>query len=193
MEWSEVGGWLKNNAGTGAALVGSLLTGNIPGAVAAGVALVIGATGEAMPDKVLHSLQTDPATVIRLRELAIQDDENIRAHIRALTEAELKGLCSTAYGSFAHSAITPLVQLDGQHWLLELFHGPTLAFKDVALQLLGQLFERFLSGTDKKLTIVARHPETRDQPPSTPLPDAHKSKSSCCTRITASRTFSGGR
>jgi threonine synthase len=71
-----------------------------------------------------------------------------------LSEAELKGLCSTAYGSFAHSAITPLVQLDGQHWLLELFHGPTLAFKDVALQLLGQLFERFLSGTDKKLTIV---------------------------------------
>jgi threonine synthase len=71
-----------------------------------------------------------------------------------LSESELKGLCSTAYGSFAHSAITPLVQLDGQHWLLELFHGPTLAFKDVALQLLGQLFERFLSGTDKKLTIV---------------------------------------
>jgi len=71
-----------------------------------------------------------------------------------LTEAELKSLCSTAYGSFAHSATTPLVQLDGQHWLLELFHGPTLAFKDVALQLLGQLFERFLSGTDKKLTIV---------------------------------------
>jgi threonine synthase len=71
-----------------------------------------------------------------------------------LSEAELKGLCATAYGSFAHSAITPLVQLDGQHWLLELFHGPTLAFKDVALQLLGQLFERFLSGTDKKLTIV---------------------------------------
>ena len=71
-----------------------------------------------------------------------------------LSEAELKSLCATAYGSFAHSAITPLVQLDGQHWLLELFHGPTLAFKDVALQLLGQLFERFLSGTDKKLTIV---------------------------------------
>ena len=71
-----------------------------------------------------------------------------------LSESELKGLCATAYGSFAHSAITPLVQLDGQHWLLELFHGPTLAFKDVALQLLGQFFERFLSGTDKKLTIV---------------------------------------
>lgn len=71
-----------------------------------------------------------------------------------LDESELKSLCATAYGSFAHAAVTPLRQLDGQHWLLELFHGPTLAFKDVALQLLGQLFERFLTGTDKKLTIV---------------------------------------
>ncbi len=71
-----------------------------------------------------------------------------------LTEDELKDLCKAAYGSFAHVAITPLKQLDSQHFLLELFHGPTLAFKDVALQLLGQLFERFLSGTDKKITIV---------------------------------------
>lgn len=71
-----------------------------------------------------------------------------------LSEDELQGLCKAAYGSFAHSAIVPLKQLDSQHFLLELFHGPTLAFKDVALQLLGQLFERFLSGTDKKLTIV---------------------------------------
>ena len=39
MNWSDVGSWLKDNAGTGAALVGSLLTGNVPGAVAAGVAL----------------------------------------------------------------------------------------------------------------------------------------------------------
>ena len=71
-----------------------------------------------------------------------------------LTESELQGLCKAAYGSFAHVAVAPLKQLDSQHFLLELFHGPTLAFKDVALQLLGQLFERFLSGTDKKLTIV---------------------------------------
>ena len=71
-----------------------------------------------------------------------------------LTEAELQELCAVAYGRFAHSAVTPLVQLDSQHWLLELFHGPTLAFKDVALQLLGHLFERFLTGTTKKLTIV---------------------------------------
>ena len=71
-----------------------------------------------------------------------------------LSEDELGELCKAAYGSFAHEAVTPLKQLDSQNWLLELFHGPTLAFKDVALQLLGHLFERFLTGTDKKLTIV---------------------------------------
>jgi len=72
----------------------------------------------------------------------------------ALSEDELRDLCTQAYGRFSHDAVTPLVQLDHHHWLLELFHGPTLAFKDVALQLLGLLFERFLAGTDQKLTIV---------------------------------------
>ncbi|MBJ6123047.1 threonine synthase [Sphingomonas mollis] len=72
----------------------------------------------------------------------------------ALTEDELRDLCETAYGRFSHAAVTPLVQLDHDQWLLELFHGPTLAFKDVALQLLGLLFERFLTGTDKRLTII---------------------------------------
>lgn len=72
----------------------------------------------------------------------------------ALEEAELRDLCTAAYGRFSHHAITPLVQLDHQQWLLELFHGPTLAFKDVALQLLGQLFERFLSRRSDHLTIV---------------------------------------
>jgi threonine synthase len=72
----------------------------------------------------------------------------------SLSEGELRDLCSKAYGNFAHDAVTPLVQLDHQHWLLELFHGPTLAFKDVALQLLGLLFEKFLSGKNKHLTII---------------------------------------
>ena len=71
-----------------------------------------------------------------------------------LSEDELRDLCSQAYGRFSHDGVTPLVQLDHHHWLLELFHGPTLAFKDIALQLLGLLFERFLAGTDQKLTIV---------------------------------------
>jgi threonine synthase len=72
----------------------------------------------------------------------------------ALTREELKALCTQAYGRFSHRAVTPLVQLDAQHWLLELFHGPTLAFKDVAMQLLGLLFERFQTGSDRHLTIV---------------------------------------
>ena len=72
----------------------------------------------------------------------------------ALTEDELHGLCTAAYGRFEHRAVTPLVQLDHRHFLLELFHGPTLAFKDVALQLLGLLFETFLSRRETRLTIV---------------------------------------
>jgi threonine synthase len=72
----------------------------------------------------------------------------------ALSRDELHALCTQAYGRFSHDAVTPLVQLDQSHWLLELFHGPTLAFKDVALQLLGLLFERFLHGTSDHLTII---------------------------------------
>ncbi len=72
----------------------------------------------------------------------------------AVPPAHLLALCEQAYGRFAHSAVTPLVQLDHDQWLLELFHGPTLAFKDVALQLLGLLFERFLAGSDRPLTVI---------------------------------------
>ena len=71
-----------------------------------------------------------------------------------LTPERLRELTAQAYGRFAHAAVTPLKQLDEQHWLLELFHGPTLAFKDVALQLLGLLFEEFLGRGGDPLTIV---------------------------------------
>ena len=71
-----------------------------------------------------------------------------------LTPDRLLHLCEQAYGRFAHAAVTPLKQFDEQHWLLELFHGPTLAFKDVALQLLGLLFAEFLSRREQQLTIV---------------------------------------
>jgi len=72
----------------------------------------------------------------------------------SLTVEELRDLCTRAYGRFSHAAVTPLVQIDQQQWILELFHGPTLAFKDVALQLLGRLFEHFLAKSDDHLTIV---------------------------------------
>ena len=72
----------------------------------------------------------------------------------SLSEDRLRELTGEAYGRFAHAAVTPLVQLDERNWLLELFHGPTLAFKDVALQLLGGLFEEFLARRSEPLTIV---------------------------------------
>jgi threonine synthase len=72
----------------------------------------------------------------------------------SLTYERLLELTREAYCRFSHTSVTPLVQLDQQHWLLELFHGPTLAFKDVALQLLGLLFEEFLGRTGENLTIV---------------------------------------
>ncbi len=72
----------------------------------------------------------------------------------SIAPQRLLALCETACSRFAHVAITPLVQLDQRNWLLELFHGPTLAFKDVALQLLGLLFEEFLKPGDAPLTIV---------------------------------------
>ncbi|MFL0357082.1 threonine synthase [Erythrobacter sp. GH1-10] len=72
----------------------------------------------------------------------------------SLTDDELDALCATVYGDFGHAAVTPLVQLNERQWLLELFHGPTLAFKDVALQLLGHLFETFLARRDQQMMIV---------------------------------------
>ncbi|MCC6826779.1 MAG: threonine synthase [Novosphingobium sp.] len=72
----------------------------------------------------------------------------------SLTPERLLELTRAAYGRFAHQAVTPLKQFDEQQWLLELFHGPTLAFKDVALQLLGLLFEEFLGRSGQNLTIV---------------------------------------
>ena len=72
----------------------------------------------------------------------------------ALSRAEAEAATRVAYASFAHRAVTPLRQLDAELWLLELFHGPTLAFKDVAMQLLRPLFEHALKAQGRKLTIV---------------------------------------
>jgi threonine synthase len=66
----------------------------------------------------------------------------------------LEGLCRDAYATFRHAAVVPLVQIDHRHWLLELFHGPTLAFKDVALQLVGRMFDRVLAQRGERITIV---------------------------------------
>jgi threonine synthase len=63
-------------------------------------------------------------------------------------------LIDQAYDGFAHRAVVPLKQLDHGLWLLELFHGPTLAFKDVALQVVGRLFDHVLTRRGRRITIV---------------------------------------
>ncbi|MCL7463675.1 threonine synthase [Phaeovulum sp. NW3] len=70
------------------------------------------------------------------------------------TEAELKGAIDRAYAGFGHVARAPLVQLAPGHFLLELFHGPTLAFKDFAMQVIGQLFQIALAKEGRRITIV---------------------------------------
>ena len=66
----------------------------------------------------------------------------------------LEGLVSDAYRDFRHQATAPVIQLDHDQWLLELFHGPTLAFKDFALQLLGRLLDHVLSRRGEKVVIM---------------------------------------
>jgi threonine synthase len=71
-----------------------------------------------------------------------------------LDRVTLTRMCDDAYATFRHPAVVPLVQLDHGHWLLELFHGPTLAFKDVALQLVGRMFDHVLASRGERVTIV---------------------------------------
>ena len=70
------------------------------------------------------------------------------------TDAEFADLITAAYAGFGHRAIAPLKQLETGHFLLELFHGPTLAFKDFAMQLIGQMFEASLNRRGERVTIV---------------------------------------
>ena len=63
------------------------------------------------------------------------------------SDDEFKGLITKAYAGFGHAARAPLVQLGPNHFLLELFHGPTLAFKDFAMQLIGQMMQAALAKT----------------------------------------------
>src|SRR5262245_10580970 len=72
----------------------------------------------------------------------------------AISEGELSRLAREAYGTFRHPAVVPLAQFDTSTFLLELFHGPTLAFKDVAMQLLARLMDQALAARGERTTIV---------------------------------------
>ncbi|MDR5900640.1 threonine synthase [Halomonas icarae] len=71
-----------------------------------------------------------------------------------IDDETFRGIVKEAYATFSHDAVVPLNQLDANHFLLELFHGPTLAFKDVALQLLGRILDHFLKKRGERAVIM---------------------------------------
>ncbi len=67
---------------------------------------------------------------------------------------DIAAMAAESYAGFGHPAVAPLKQLAADHWLMELFHGPTLSFKDYALQLVGRLFDHVLRRRGRRMTIV---------------------------------------
>jgi threonine synthase len=72
----------------------------------------------------------------------------------SLSQAELAALTQDAYAGFRHKAVAPLTQMGPDRWMLELFHGQTIAFKDYALQLLGRLFDHFLAKRGRRIAVL---------------------------------------
>lgn len=79
--------------------------------------------------------------------------EVISRYVDDIPAEKLKSIIDSSYATFSHPQVTPVVKQDGVY-ILELFHGVTLAFKDVALQFLGNLFEYILAERDQKLNII---------------------------------------
>ncbi|WP_020591025.1 threonine synthase [Kiloniella laminariae] len=71
-----------------------------------------------------------------------------------IPDAALRSIVEESYASFRHRAVAPLKQMNERLWVMELFHGPTLAFKDFALQMLGRLFDYVLRERGERITIV---------------------------------------
>lgn len=126
-----------------------------------------GSHGRSFEDVLLRGLALDgglfvPETwpVIDLEALAGLDYPTTVARLLApfttgcFDATELEAMARDAYAGFRHPATAPLVQLDHDEWLLELFHGPTFAFKDFAMQLLGRMFEAVLKRRGESITIV---------------------------------------
>ena len=98
------------------------------------------------------SAQIASWTALSYPELALQIIQPFVAD--AIPEHDLRSIIDDSYASFRHSAVAPLVQLDHNEWVLELFHGPTLAFKDFALQLRGRLFDYVLQRRQQRVVIM---------------------------------------
>ncbi|AXT40251.1 hypothetical protein D1814_17005 [Alteromonas sp. BL110] len=90
MNWSDVGNFLKENKTGVAGLVGSLLTGNVVGAVSAGASMVAQATGTTDPDQALAALQRNPDAMVRLEEIAAEREAELNRHLEATLSIELE-------------------------------------------------------------------------------------------------------
>lgn len=113
------------------------------------------------PDGGLYLPQTWPkADPLKLQELRGKEYAEVAARVMhpfvgdALTFDDMLQLSHQAYEGFDHKAVVPVTQLSQQAFLMELYHGPTLAFKDLAMQFIGRLFDKMLSLHARKATII---------------------------------------
>jgi threonine synthase len=111
----------------------------------------------------------------------------------AFTDAEFADLIARAYAGFGHDARAPLKQLQPNHFLLELFHGPTLAFKDFAMQLIGQLFQAALARRGERVTIVGATSGDTGSPRWRRFAGSTRCRSSSSTPMAACRRCSAAR
>ncbi len=114
------------------------------------------------PDGGLYVPETWPAlTVDDIAGLRKRPYAEVAARIIALftgeafSQAQLLDIAGAVYGRFDHADVAPLTKLGDEDWILELYHGPTLAFKDFAMQFLGRLFDEVLARRGERLTIIA--------------------------------------
>jgi len=108
--------------------------------------------GLLLPESVIPAT---PAEIEAWRHLSYQElaCAVISRFVDDIPTADLRELINRSYATFSHPEIAPLVEVDGLH-ILELFHGPTLAFKDVALQFLGNVFEYLLQKSGGRMNIL---------------------------------------
>ncbi|MBF2759551.1 MAG: threonine synthase [Ectothiorhodospiraceae bacterium AqS1] len=110
----------------------------------------------------LYVPEHDPAPfdAEQMRRLRGRDYAEVAAAILArfagdaIDRDRLAAITGESYAAFTHRAVAPLVQIGANEWLLELFHGPTLAFKDFALQVLGRLYDHLLEKRNTRVTII---------------------------------------
>ncbi|HEX5006873.1 MAG TPA: threonine synthase, partial [Hyphomonadaceae bacterium] len=72
----------------------------------------------------------------------------------SIPEDAIRGMAERAYAPFAHQSVAPLVETGPGRWMMELHHGPTLAFKDVAMRLIAQLYDHILGLRGERMTIL---------------------------------------